>query len=157
MDYLQHILQDTYSTTSLRHRLRILKSYISNHIFANQSQQEVAAEDSAWLSSLSPIFYQKFTAQNVTEIFNSIDVELKKIKILIMYLPFDADDTVAKQIGQYARRAYNQLILLDIKFDPNLTAGCALTWNGIYKDYSLRSKVQERKGDILESFKKFLQ
>lgn len=164
MDNLQEILKDTYSTASLKHRLRVLKSYISNHIFSNQSKEELAASDSTWLSTLSPAFYQQFNAQNTTEIFNTLDARINQLQILTIFLPFESDDQTTKEIGTFARKiftseggAYDKILILDIKFDPNLTAGCALSWNGVYKDYSLKSKIHERKSDILESFKRFLQ
>lgn len=163
MDYLAEILKDTYSVASLTHRLRILKSYISNHIFGNQ-KEEIAAGDTSWLSTLSPLFYQEFNTQNVTEIFTGIDNQINKLKILTMFLPFEADEKTIKEIGQYSRKAFTseggagyQMLLLDIKFNPNLSAGCALSWNGVYKDYSLRARIQARKDEILESFKRFLQ
>lgn len=153
---LNTILKNTYSLTALKHRLRVLKSYLSSQFFQGESNEEFAASDSTWLSSLSPSFFQQFTKDNISEIFNDLESRINKLKILTMYLPFDADELTLSRIGEFARKNFNSLLVLDMKFDPNLIAGCALSWGGIYKDYSLRSQIDQRKGEILESFKKFL-
>ncbi len=155
-DILNFILKDTYTLSSLKHRLRILKSVVSAHLFGGQPQGELSSSDSLWLSTLPPILYQQFNKNNVAEIFDDIESKINHFKTLTMYLPFEVQEDASKQIGDYVRKNFSSLLLLDIKFDPNLIAGCALSWNGIYRDYSLRSKIQEKKDDILESFKKFL-
>lgn len=153
---LETILKDTYSLTSLKHRLRVLKSYLSSRIFQGESKEEFATSDSTWLSSLSPSFFQQFSKENISEVFSELESRISKLKILTMYLSFDTDEQTLIQIGEKSRRTFGTLMVLDLKFDPNLIAGCALSWNGVYKDYSLRSKIEEKKGEILESFKKFL-
>lgn len=156
-DVLNTILENTYSLTSLKHRLRVLKSYLSSQIFQGESKEEFAASDSTWLSSFSPSFFQQFSKENISEIFSELESKISKLKILTMYLPFDSDEQTLIQVGEKTRRTFENLIVLDIRFDPNLIAGCALSWNGVYKDYSLRSQIETHKNEVLESFKKFLQ
>lgn len=155
-DILTTILKNTYSLTQLKHRLRVLKSYLSSRLFGRESKEEFATQDSTWLSSLPPGFLQQFNKDNISGIFNEMETKINKLKTLTMYLPFDADEQTLAQIGDMVRKTFTSLIVLDIKFDPNLIAGTALSWNGVYKDYSLRSQIDARKGEILESFKKFL-
>lgn len=155
-DILTTILKNTYSLTQLKHRLRVLKSTLSSRLFGGESKEEFATSDSTWLSSLPPQFMGQFTKDNLNEIFTQLETKINGLKILVLYLPFDADEQTLTQIGEFARKTFSNLIVLDMKFDPNLIAGAALSWNGVYKDYSLRSKIAEKKGEILESFKKFL-
>lgn len=153
---LTTILKDTYSLTTLKHRLRVLKSYLSSVIFQSGVKEEFAASDSTWLGSFPPAFIQQFNKDNISPVFADMESKIKKLKILTMYLPFDTDEQTLIQIGEKTRRTFGSLIVLDIRFNPNLIAGCALSWNGVYKDYSLRSQIEARKNEILESFKKFL-
>lgn len=155
-EVLTTILKDTYSLTSLKHRLRILKSYLSFKIFGGEAQDELSAQDYTWLSALPHSLFEQFNKNNFSEIFSEIEEKISRFKILTMYLPFDADEFTLSRIGEFARKNFNSLLVLDMKFDPNLIAGCALSWGGIYKDYSLRAQIDQRKEEILESFKKFL-
>ena len=40
--------------------------------------------------------------------------------------------------------------------DPRLIAGAALVWKGVYRDYSLRAKLEQKRQELLEEFRKFL-
>lgn len=156
-DILNTILKDTFTLTELHHRLRILKSYLLNSFFAGQKTSEIySAEDSTWLKSLPSPIYQKFTKDNIYEIFSELEEDSKKLPILTMYLSFEADDPVFAQIGTLVRKTFDSSVLLDGKFDPTLIAGCALSWKGIFRDFSLRAKIKAEEAEILESFKKFL-
>lgn len=153
---LNIILKDTYTLSTLKHRLRILKNYLSETFFGSQTVESNSVFDSSWLQSLPAEFFQSINKDNVYNIFGSLDMEIKKLAILTMYLTFEPDQTTTSQIGTFARKNFGPSLLLDIKFDPNLIAGTALAWKGIYQDYSLRSKIAQKKGEILVSFKKFL-
>lgn len=155
---LNIILKDTYSLTQLKHRLNILKSYLLKAFFGNQ---EVAAplpnEDLNWLKSLPETFYQQFNKDNVYTIFDNLQIQVTKLTPLTIHLTFEPDSVTLAQIGAYARQAFgNNLLILEIKFDPRLIAGCSLVWKGVLRDYSLRAKIGERKAEIVTNFKKFL-
>lgn len=173
-EILAVILQDTYSLTQFKHRLRTLKSNLIETFFgethlASTSGEEssfgtgptpevnLAPQDLDWLKSLPSGFYQNFTKDNVYQVFTNLEGEIPKLKILIMYLSFEPDDVTLNQIGQASRKAFaSPLLLLDIKLNPILIAGPALSWKGVLRDYSLKAKLTERKEEILQSFKKFL-
>ncbi len=156
-DILAIILKNTYSLTQLKHRLRILKSNLLKTIFGNnQDNSAVSPADLNWLQSLPPGLYQQFNKDNVYQIFTNLEEEVAHLQNLIMYLPFEPDDTTINQIGAIARQTFFPALLLDIKFDPNLIAGAVLSWKGIMRDYSLRTQIEARKEEISQGFKKFL-
>lgn len=153
---LSTILKNTYSLSQLRHRLNVFKSQLLQDFFG-EDRIEPQAADLAWLKSLPLDFIRSFNKDNVYQIFEDLDKEIKSVQTLIIYLTFEPDETSLAQIGDYARKTFNNSeLILEIRYDPNLIAGAALSWNGLYRDYSLRAKIEERKLEILESFKKFL-
>lgn len=156
MDALNIILQNTYTLTQLHHRVRLLKSKMMNSFFAPLKIEDFEPTDTVWLNSLPTNLYQMFTKDNVVNIFNEIENNISKLSNLTIYLPFYWDDAVAQQLGNFARSNFGNLLILDIKYDPKLIAGCGLVWKGVYKDYSLKSKIEEKKEEILVNFKKFL-
>ena len=153
---LNTILNDTYTISSVKHKLNILKSYLLQNLFGSQAQKEWEAKDLIWLKSLPPSLYQKFNKDNIYNIFFELEKQIDSFKLLTIYLTFEPDDNTLAQIGTRVRNTFNKSLILDIKYDPRLIAGTALVWNGVYKDYSLRQKLQEKKMMILDSFKKFL-
>lgn len=156
-DILAVILQDTYSLTQLKSRLRILKSNLLKTFFGSQEADiPIHPQDLDWLKSLPPTFYQNFNKDNVYKIFVDIEAQIPKLPILTMYLVFEPDFITLNQIGAFTRQTFFPLLLLDVKLNPGLIAGTALVWKGIYKDYSVKAKIEQRKEEILQGFKKFL-
>lgn len=158
-EILNIILKDTYSLTSLKHRLRILKSNLLKTFFGGENNQTLSftAQDLNWLQFLPEGFYRKFNKDNVYQILTGLEKGISGLPTLTIYLTFEPDDTTLSRIGSVARKTFNSpFLILDIKLDPNLIAGAALVWKGVYRDYSLRAKVENRKLEIIGEFKKFL-
>lgn len=131
-EILNTILKDTYSLTALTHKLSVLKTYLLQTLF-NGEQKEFAQQDLTWLQSLPAAFLQNFNKNNIYDIFSNLEKQKNGLKILTLYLTFDPDDQTLAQIGDHVRKSFNSLMLLDIKFDPNLIAGAAVVWKGIRK------------------------
>lgn len=154
-DTLKIILKDTYSLSQLNHRVRILKSSLLKAFFGGENLS-YSLTDLNWLKSLPNSFYQKFNKENVYQIFTDLEKQISNLKTLIIYLTFEPDETTLAQVGTHVRNSFGLTLLLDIKLDPNLIAGAALSWNGVYKDYSLRSQLQAKKEELFAEFKKYL-
>lgn len=165
-DILATILQNTFSLTQFKSRLRLLKSHFLQVFFGGEPDptynpalnlNKPGLNDSDWLESLPPVFYQKFTKDNIYDIFSAIEKTGSNLPILTLYLPFEPNEATQNQLGTMTRTAFNfPTLLLDIKLDPNLIAGPALSWKGIYKDYSLRAKLAEKRQDLSKEFRRFL-
>lgn len=155
-DKLTIILKDTFTLTQLKNRVRTVKTNLLKKFFGGADNLQPEVQDLNWLSSLPVSFYQQFTKDNVYKIFDDIEKVIQKLPVLTIYLTFEPDTNATYQLGTFARKTYSSSLLLDIKLDVNLIAGCALVWKGVYRDYSLRSKLEGKKAEILENFKKFL-
>lgn len=155
-ELLNIILKDTFSQVQLKHVMLILRAYLSQKIFGSEAQ--FSPEDLNRLNSLPDHFYQQFNNQNAYQLLDQIGGEAKKITPLVLYLAFEPDEATISQICSFARQTFQQPnLILDVKFNPLLIAGCSLSFRGVYKDYSLKAKIEERKQDLITSFKKFLQ
>ena len=155
-DILSTILNNTYTLTQLNRRILVLKTFLEQQFFASQPPQALPSQPDPYLKTLPPDLLTKFNKDNLSTIFKDLEEEIQKIQALTLYLTFDPDETTIVSIGEFVRRTFASLILLDIKYDPNLIAGAAIVWEGIYRDYSLRSKIEEKKTEVLQSFKQFL-
>lgn len=159
-DVLTIILKDTFTLALLKHRLRILKSNLLRNFFEpgayKKPNETISPQDLNWLNSLPPSLYQQFTKDNVYQIFEAIEAKVNSIPVLLIYLPFEADNQAIYQIGTFLQKNFDSLFLFDTKFNPALIAGCALSWKGVLRDYSLRARIEEKKAEIMTGFKKFL-
>lgn len=153
---LDTILNNTYTLPVLKHRINVLRIYLAKKIFGAKHDQPLSPEDQNWINSLPPESLEYFNKTNLYETLRLMEDAALNAQVLILYLSFEADEQSVKMIADKTRTLLNRPILLGIKYDPHLIAGLALSLNGIYKDYSLREKIEERKAEILGSFKKFL-
>ncbi|TSC64744.1 MAG: Uncharacterized protein G01um101493_28 [Microgenomates group bacterium Gr01-1014_93] len=156
MDILDTILTNTYTIHDLRHRARILKSHLENKLFAQGSNENLPAEDIAWLDSLGDDFLKYFTKENLYSTFKDLQEKVDKITPLIIYLSFEVDIAQIEGISQWIRKNLANKLIFEIKYDPAIIGGAAFTYKGVYRDYSLRSKIQQNSEIILTEFKKYI-
>ena len=154
MDDLDIFLKDTYTLSDLKARSRALHSYFSRIFFGGADS--LADRDMLWINALPKDFLAKFDKDNSSRQISALENKIKELPLLTLYLPFEASEEAIRIIGSMTRQLFQSQLLLDIKYDPTLLAGVALVWKGVYKDYSLRSRIEERKKEISDSFKKFL-
>jgi hypothetical protein len=152
------ILEDTYTLNKLKVRVPLLKDFLVATFFGSieEYKKEMSAAEAAWLESLGPDFFNSFNKTNVYQILAEAEKYLDNLKPLVIYLPIIIPSTELTAVGKKLRADYGHNYIFELKFDPNLIAGCALVWNGVYKDYSLRSSIELKKKQILESFKQFV-
>lgn len=149
------ILENTYTFSKLKHRVSLLREYLLARIFSNQ-KMELNPEENEWIESLGEDFLQKFTKDNVYQYLDSIESTVKSQKPLVIYLTFDPGVNETAKIGQYLRSNFTDIPIFDLKIDPELIGGCALVSKGVYKDYSLRAQVDNKKSELLEEFKRYV-
>lgn len=152
---LATFLQNNYSTYQIRSRFVLLKKYLSIQLY-NAKQDQIPAAELQWLNSLGQDFYKNFTAVNATQLLSELDQQLSQIQPLVIYIPFDMPEEEIDKLGIWMREKISPSIVFEIKYDGNLIGGAALSWKGIYKDYSIRSRIEADKQRVIESMKKFL-
>lgn len=155
-EILTTILKDTFSLSQFKTRVRLLKANLLKTFFGGETATESPSQDLNWLKSLPPYLYQQFNKDNVYDLFSELEQASSKLPILTMYLAFEPDDITVSNLGTFARKTFGLSLMLDIKFDPNLIAGTAFVWKGVYRDYSLKAKIENMKGEISQGFKRFL-
>ncbi len=161
-DLLEQILAETYTQTEALQRLRVLRELIFLQLFGEGEKKTIDApitppvQQTGWMASFDRQIFKTFTKDNVYKIFNEIEAEIKKIRPLVVFVPFELPEIGITAIGQYLRKNFGKNFLFETKIDPAIIAGTALVWNGIYKDYSVRQKIIENRKQILEMMKGYL-
>jgi hypothetical protein len=154
---LKTILLETYSSEHLNRRLRKLRSHFVNQLFGEESAVEpdpfTDPIDIKWLhESLGEDFSKTINRNNVYQVFDDLQLEVKKLHPLITYFAYNFPESDLINIVQNLRKTYSPDLLLDVKIDPSLIAGCAFIVNGVYQDFSLRKQIDNNKEAILTEF-----
>lgn len=155
---LDLILQETYTLPQLFRRVALLRKYLSARLFKGDMKLEEISvkEDYVWLNNLDPSVFTHFNQENHGEIIDNMVKKIDSLKTLIIYMPFELPDNQIPIIGKNLRASYGQNLLFESRLDPSLLGGCALVWNGVYKDYSLKARINNNKQKVIESFKSFI-
>lgn len=153
---LTQILTNTYTFSDLKNRVRALRIFLNRKLFITDKKLVAQGLQSNWLNSQDDKFYAQFTKENFYKQLQGLETQTKKLSPLIMYLAFESGEAENQQLGTWARQIFgNPQLVIDVKYNPDLIAGCALVWKGVYKDYSLKKKIEDQKEQILALFRKF--
>lgn len=141
----------------------------------NEEKTKIDKIDYAWLYTINEQMFLDFKPENIQQVLSEIEQEIVNQKIVIIYLSFDPENyqstlelseiantansfelrDVPHEIGNWCKANIDKKILMEIKIDPNIIGGCALSINGVYKDYSVRARMVENKDAIIKSLSEF--
>ena len=148
------LVEQTYTIFELQQKLEFLKQYLKVTLFSDKTDtKQFRSEDLIWLDNLPSDLLKRINAQNLDQTFKDFDQQIKTLKSLVIMVPTELPPKTVSEITNKLRKDYGPNFFVDIKVNPSLIAGCTLAWNGNLKDYSLKSRIEEMKPEILQIFK----
>lgn len=169
MALIDILLSDTYTQDDFKRRMFLLRSLVSSMYFHSPlpSLQSISHDTDTWLSTLLGSEYKagRFTLSSQLKEYSesSLYTELQTIEQHILttppldlFLPYPLSKEEISHIGNYLRTALGVMHLLRLSYDSSLIAGCALSFKGVYKDYSLKKKMKETAAEREEIIRKVL-
>ncbi len=112
--------------------------------------QEGLEIDVNFIKELGPDFFKNFSSVNINDQLASLEKAVNDTKTILIYLPFELPGDHIIDIGGWLKKNLGVNTLFEINYDPELIGGLAISYKGIFKDYSLRAKVNENKAKVLE-------
>jgi F0F1-type ATP synthase delta subunit len=86
-----------------------------------------------------------------------LDSKINKVNIVTVYLAFEMPNEEIVKLAQNIRTTLKSTVtFLEIKKDANLLAGMALVYKGVYKDYSLRKKLEDQKEKLIMEMRRYI-
>lgn len=156
MDLLSQIATNTYTISSLKKRVRILREFFERKFFGGSSNP-LTTEDQNWVASLPQQLTVLLNKDNLYNLFDHLTKQIDEIKPLVVYVAFDLPNTEVTALAQKVRGILNSpLTFLEIKKDLMLICGAAFVYKGVYKDYSIKSRIEKDKERILTEFRRSL-
>ena len=80
---------------------------------------------------------------SVEKLLNNIKEAFKKIQILKISLAVDPSEEMIGHIFDWVKENLGKGIILDIDKDESILGGAIISFNGTYKDFSLRRALEE--------------
>lgn len=151
--FLNEILKDTYTLESFRKRVLTLKHSIEKKVY--NSEPENSQKDQVAKVEFDNLL-EGVTSNNFPKIFKRMEAFVSQGSVLTIYFVFLPDENQIKEIGQFLRKSLDKPdLVFDVKVDPSLIGGCAIVYKGVYKDYSLKAKINANKEKLVEQFRKY--
>lgn len=167
-------LQSCFTKQQALRRLRLLKDFL-DFLFFDKQKTKVGEEagfvlainefreklkvrdlnyfevDAQFLSNLGMSFYFAFTPENYNQKMKDLESSFSKSNKVVVYLPIEPSEQETVKMGVWFKTNVSKDILMDLQYDPSLIGGPAFSYRGVYKDYSIRSRIKAQKQAILKS------
>lgn len=163
---LDQILKTTYTKKQVIRRFRLIRDFLNLVFFdlkpgtdfkqalalfeQNLLNQKNSSESKElfFLENLGESFFKLFNPETFHLELEQLQKSVLSVKTVTLYLPFEIPDVEIDKLGMWFKKNLGNNILFEIIFDPGLIGGAALSFNGVFKDYSLKQKIAENKQDI---------
>lgn len=155
MDLLHQITSTTYTLSDLHRRVQLLKNHLNETVFSKKKtvDPDIDDVDQVWLQSLT---LSDITKENVATTIEKLEEETKNVIPLVIFLPIVLPQNEAENVGKKLRADFGEGFFIEFRFDPQLIAGAAMAYKGIYKDYSLRQSLKDNHEGLVANFKRYL-
>jgi len=102
-------------------------------------------------SKFAELFKESFKINNINQndhsaiekFLNSIKNQIQQLNILKLQLAFDPTEETIDTLFRWIAENYGSGIILDIHKDESILGGAIVTFNGKYKDLSLRKRFED--------------
>ena len=150
------ILVKTYTKTDYLRRVTLIREYLENRFFKDESLQfsdylvknQISQHDRDALSHFDDHFFNLFTRDNLYLLINGLIETMKVLPVLTLYLAVILDEYQLDELGVWFRHNLNPELIIDVRCNPTLVSGCAYVWNNRYKDLSLHFFLSQKQAII---------
>lgn len=166
---LKTILSNTYSRTSLKSRLSLLRDFLEFQFFSPHANpnlfylineyflaKNISRDEFNAFMTWDYSFFNQFSKESFYAQLQHLEEEATKMPLIRLFLPFNPPVYEVPKLGIWFRENIAEDILVDIKLDPNLIGGCALVWKDVYHDFSLRYYLEKNKAAVKNEIERFL-
>jgi F0F1-type ATP synthase delta subunit len=163
---LNAILKDTFTLDSFKKRYMVLKIALEKRIYgssstiADKDAKQVSQgllNEKSWADNFDQSVTEGINSENFHAVNEYIDNFISNATTLSIYFVFIPDHAQVKEIGEWLRTSLNNpKLIFDVKIDPSLIGGCAIAYKGVYKDYSLKARIEANKEKLMEEFRRYL-
>ncbi len=160
---LTALLPFTFRQSDLAYRLGLLREFLEFCFFTQQSTSASAAAiapfsavgrhglgDIGFLQKLSPEVFASFQSGSFHAVLDQALREAKALPTLRLTVAVVLPTEEVTVLGQWARQAVGERIMLELSVDPEIAAGCQLLWHDTIHEYSLGTRLRKNEAQLAE-------
>ena len=131
-----HLLNHSYTKSDLLHRVRLLRSAVEKNLYSKTDNQQ-------FFDLIPAKLYKDFTKKDLYAKIGEYTKQIRKLPEITLILPFSPEEKNLAEITTWLRKELKPTLLVNIKLDTNLGAGCSFIVDGIYYDYSINKELKQ--------------
>jgi len=130
----------------LEEKIEILTSLLGK-IDTNYEAQIKAVLDNDSYDALTKDFQdlnlKLNSSTDLEKYLNLIKEKVQSFKFLKLTLAINASEELVETISYWITKNIGQMVLIDLNFDKSIIAGGLIEYEGKYKDFSIKSKLEK--------------
>lgn len=158
---VQDILNETFTRSALHRRISLLRtgiaaifftdieSSLQNRIDSFIDGAKLDPTDKQFFYSLAKKFFPDFSKQTIPALTSRLEDMNNKIPILMLSIPVEISEIEANNIGQFVRRTFGKMAVVDFRINPTIIGGCGISWKGVYYDFSLSYYIKKNREKLI--------
>lgn len=159
------IIANTFTTADLNRRLSYIREFGQEIVYHPDDKISLtdflesklaAISDIATFTILGDNALSGFDKDNIYGIINNLEADLKNLPVITVYLPYPPETDEIVRLGKWFRTAMNNDVLMDLKVNKELLAGCAFVWKGIYHEFTLHFFMKKSREALLKIFESYV-
>lgn len=143
MELFNYLLTHNYTKSDLLESVRLLRQATEEDLYNNDDKKKLFHSLRPTLGLLPAKLYADFTKENLYSKIKEYTKKIKELPELTLFLPFTPDEPNLAMLANWLRKEVNPSLLVNIKIDAHLGAGCAFLINGVYYDYSINNELKK--------------
>ncbi len=80
----------------------------------------------------------------VKQFLQQLKDDIQKIPVVTLCIAFEPNDHTIDSVSDYFMLQIKIVVLLDIIVNEKIVGGTIITYKGVYKDYSIKKKLEDR-------------
>lgn len=155
------LIAHTYTSDDLIERIGFLRDYFGAKLFGGKDAlsldavlpAEVDAHTRVVMRNLVAEFEKsELTAESVYQVLPDIEREVSRLPGVTLYVPVRFPSKQREEFGIWFRRHVQPNLVLTMRVDTRVAGGCAVVWNNVYHDFSLRYHMRAHRAELVAMF-----
>ena len=157
IELTQAIMKGSFDKGTIIRRIGVARQYLEQVYFTPNKQPfgewapkaGIKKEDISILTELDGPFWDSFTRETMYKTLDEIRDTIGALPTIGLYVPHRPKSADEVLYGEWLRSKVNPQLVMDIHVDDGVVGGCAITADGMWRDYSIRYYMRKKREDVI--------
>lgn len=165
-DIFTILLKTAFTKVEVLRRIRLLRDYLERKFFitggkavtleAFLEETHVSHDDAVALDEIEKKLGTSLTKEHAYGLTKELSEQAKTLPVVGMFLPAEPNEQEMAKVGEWVRQNLNPTAIIELHISPSFLGGCAMSYNGMYQEYTLDYFMQKNHEEIKKIIEKYV-